>query len=201
MSKYLSRSALMLLLLWPLLASAREPVIGGPCDGCEHVFEGMPAELHQDARIAPAGEPGEGLVIHGAVTGTDGAPAVGVVVYAYQTNAKGIYPRAANAHGSLRGWARTDAQGRYRFDTIRPASYPDSTIPQHVHMHIIELGKGTYYIDDVLFDDDPLLTAQQRRQMLRGRGGSGLAQPVKNASGVWQVRRDIRLGANIPGYR
>jgi protocatechuate 3,4-dioxygenase, beta subunit len=201
MSKYLSRCAVMLAMLWPVLASAKEPVIGGPCEGCEYVFDGMPAELPQRARIAPASEPGEALTIQGVVTNADGTTAAGVVVYAYQTNAKGIYPKAANAHGSLRGWTRTDAQGRYRFDTIRPASYPDSTIPQHVHMHVIEPGKGTYYIDDVLFDDDPLLTPQQRRQMLRGRGGSGLTQPVKDASGVWQVHRDIRLGANVPGYR
>jgi protocatechuate 3,4-dioxygenase beta subunit len=201
MSNYISRCAVMLSLLWPVLASAREPVIGGPCEGCEYVFEGMPAELHRDARIASAGEPGEALTIQGVVTDADGAPAAGVVVYAYQTNAKGIYPRAANAHGSLRGWARTDTEGRYRFDTIRPAAYPNSTIPQHVHMHVIEPGRGTYYIDDVLFDDDPLLTPQRRRQMLHGRGGNGVSQPVKDAAGVWQLRRDIRLGASIPGYR
>ncbi len=201
MSNYFSLCAVMLSMLWPVLASANEPVVGGPCEGCEYVFEGMPADLHHDARIAPASEPGEALVIEGVVTNADGAHATGIMVYAYQTNAMGIYPTGANRHGSLRGWARTDAEGRYRFDTIRPGSYPNSTIPQHVHMHVIEPGKGTYYIDDVVFDDDPLLTSQQRRQMLRGRGGSGLAQPAKDASGVWQVRRDIRLGANIPGYR
>src|SRR4051812_22825989 len=44
------------------------------------------------ARIAPADEPGERLVIHGKVYEADGrTPAAGVVVYAYHTDAKGLY--------------------------------------------------------------------------------------------------------------
>ena len=53
----------------------------------------------------------------------DGAPAAGIIVYAYQTDATGIYPRGSTRHGRLRGWVRTDEAGRYRFDTIRPGAY------------------------------------------------------------------------------
>jgi protocatechuate 3,4-dioxygenase beta subunit len=201
---FMSRSSgklLLLALFWSLATAAREPVLGGPCEGCEHVFEGQPATLDAQARIAAADEPGAALVIEGVVTKADGTPAPGIVVYAYHTDAAGIYPSGSTAHGRLRGWVRSDAQGRYRFDTIRPGAYPGRTIPQHVHMHVIEPGRGTYYIDDVVFDDDPLLTAAQRRQMLRGRGGNGLAHPARDAQGAWQVRRDIRLGANIGDAR
>lgn len=186
-------------------SGAREQVLG-PCEGCEAVFDGLPEALSWHSRIAPQNEPGEPLTIEGTVRDRQGRAAAGVVVYAYQTNAGGIYPpddgargRAGRRHGRLRAWARTDARGRYRFDTIRPASYPNTDIPQHVHMHVIEAGCCTYYIDDIVFDDDPHLTPRARRQMTSGRGGSGLVIPRRNAAG-WVVTRDIVLGEAIPDY-
>lgn len=187
-------------------AVERVPVIGGPCEGCEAVFDGLPERIASVTRIAPTDQSGEPLRIEGVVRDAQGRPAPGVIVYAYHTDAEGIYPRGpeswsrmARRHGLLRGWARTDSLGRYRFDTIRPASYPNSTIPQHVHMHVVEPGCCTYWIDDIHFEGDPHLTAQARRSMSRGRGGAGVATP-KRVDGVWVVERDIVLGANVPGY-
>jgi len=179
---------------------AEEPVIGGPCDGCELVFEDMPAQLEAHSRIAPVGELGQPLVIEGIVRTLDGKPASDIVVYAYQTDDTGVYPDGTTRHGRLRGWALTDEKGSYRFDTIRPGAYPTRDNPQHVHMHVIEPGKGAYYLDDLIFDDDPLLTKDRRKSMQRGRGGHGLAYPEKDDRGVWHVRRDITLGKNIPDY-
>lgn len=176
-------------------ASAREPIVGGPCEGCELVFVGRPATLGSSARIAPASEPGEPLAIDGRVRDAAGQAVAGVIVYAYQTSAQGLYPAATTRHGALRGVAITDASGAYHFDTIRPASYPDSDIPQHVHLHVIEPGRCTYYIDDLMFTDDPMLTPAQRATQTQ-RGGAGIATPVKDA-GTWRVRRDIVLGAGI----
>ena len=187
-------------------AQKREPVVGLPCDGCEAVFEGMPTTIASASRIGAAGEPGEPMRIEGVVRDKAGRPAAGVVVYAYQTNAKGIYPAAntasamANRHGLLRGWAKTDANGRYRFDTIRPGGYPSTTIPQHVHMHIIEPGRATYYIDEMVFTDDPRLTPEQRKAHTIGRGGTAVVTPKRDAGGTWVVARDIALGEAIPGY-
>ena len=178
---------------------ANEPVVGGPCEGCENVFVEMPARMGPHARIAPEVEPGEPLVIEGTVRDLGGKPAAGIIVYAYHTDARGEYPEGATRHGSLRAWALTDDNGDYRFDTIRPASYPGTSIAQHVHMHVIEPGRCTYYIEGIHFDDDPLLTRSQRDR-LRGRGGGGVATPEKDSGGVWRVRRDIILGKNIPGY-
>jgi len=177
-----------------------EPVIGGPCEGCENVFVGLPALLESGARIADAQEPGEPLVIEGTVRTADGRAAKGIIIYAYHTDAGGVYPPGTTAHGKLRGWVRTDALGHYRFDTIRPGAYPGRDVAQHVHMHIIEPGKATYYIDSIVFADDPLLTAERRRQSQVGRGGGGLGYPEKDAEGVWHVGRDITLGEAIPGY-
>jgi hypothetical protein len=52
-------------------------------------------------------------VSDGVVRNSRGAPTANVIVYAYHTNAEGIYPTARNRHGKLKAWALTDAQGRY----------------------------------------------------------------------------------------
>lgn len=180
-----------------------EPVVGGPCEGCEAVFQGLPGELGSSARLGPEDEPGEKLVLTGTVFGPGGEPAPDIVIYAYQTDAEGIYrpledkPRAARRHGALRGWARTHADGRYEFLTVRPGSYPGTTIPQHIHLHVIEPGRCTYYIEDVRFTDDPMLPDNPGGN---GRGGPGLGAPVKDDAGVWHLVRDILLGRNISGY-
>lgn len=207
-------STLAPLLLWASAAAAQEqpeassevPVVGLPCEGCEAVFEGLPDSLSSVARLAPEDEPGEPMRIEGTVYDIDGRRARGVIVYAYHTDAQGIYPEDdrfgewARRHGRLRGWALTDEGGHYRFETIRPVSYPDREIPAHVHMHVIEPGRCTYYLDSIHFADDPLLSEDERAELAEGRGGSGLLQPSRDEEGVWTVNRDIVLGLNVPGY-
>jgi protocatechuate 3,4-dioxygenase beta subunit len=195
--------------LFALLATsayAREPIVGLPCEGCEAVFDGLPAHLAPRSRIAPQSEPGQPMTVTGRVLGTDGKPRPGVIVYAYQTNARGIYPppsnardRASDRHGLLRGWAVAGPDGRYAFETIRPGSYPSRDVPAHIHMHVIEPRCATYYIDDIMFTDDPLLTKEEARRHNVGRGGTGIVAPTL-PNGRWLVTRDIRLGFNIPGY-
>src|SRR5687768_3648373 len=84
------------------LAAPNEPVIGGPCEGCEWVFDGLPKNPASTARIAAPTEPGRPLVIEGTVTTLAGAPAPGTIVYAYHTDDHGLYPPAGNRHGTLR---------------------------------------------------------------------------------------------------
>jgi protocatechuate 3,4-dioxygenase beta subunit len=175
-----------------------EPVIGLPCEGCEAVFDGKSAQIPSRARIAPPSEPGTPMVVVGRVLDPDGQPRPGVVVYAYQTNRDGIYPPPAV--GRLRGWARSDASGHYAFDTIRPGSYPDDAVPAHIHLHVIEPGCATYYIDDIMFTDDPKLTGEQVRRIARNRGGNGIVTP-HSSKGIWYAVRDIHLGREIPDYR
>ncbi len=177
-----------------------ERIVGTPCEGCELVFQGMPQDLGPDARIAPIDEPGEPLRIEGTVYHSNGNPASGIIVYAYHTNAGGVYPEGSTRHGRLRGWAKTDTSGHYSFQTIRPGAYPGREVPEHVHMHVIEPGRCTYYVDSIHFSDDPRLTAEERRRQ-PGRGGSGLANPRRMSDGSLVVIRDIHLGRNVPGYQ
>lgn len=180
--------------------------VGGPCDGCEWSLLAMPGTIAAKARIAPPDEPGEPMTITGTVYGADGrTPAADVVIYAYHTDATGNYPRIADGpakgiqHGRLRGWVRTGADGRYAFHTIRPAPYPGRGFAAHVHMHAIEPGLSPYYLDDIVFTDDPLVDAQ-RRSRDGARGGSGVTTPERDVDGTWQVRRDIVLGLDIPDH-
>jgi protocatechuate 3,4-dioxygenase beta subunit len=185
-------------------AAKHEPMLGDCDESCEWVFVGLSRDsLSWSTRIAPTNEPGEPMRLEGVVRDAVGHAAPGIIVYAYHTNVQGIYPRSTEypnvRHGRLRAWTKTNAEGRYRFDTIRPAGYPKTDIPQHVHMQVIEPGRCEYTIDEILFDDDPRLTKEERSK-LSERGGPGVVHPSRDANGVWLVTRDIVLGANVPGY-
>ena len=107
--------------------------------------------------------------------------------------------KSGKKHGHLRGWMKTNAQGQYEFKTIRPASYPGSRIPQHIHPIIKEPGLSVYWIDDFLFSDDPFLNNQEKSN-LQNRGGSGILSLKKDTNGVWVGERNITLGLNVPNY-
>jgi protocatechuate 3,4-dioxygenase beta subunit len=166
----------------------------------------MPKQLHWETTISDAKEPGEPMEISGIIYKADGkTPAAGVVLYVYHTNAEGVYKPAAGQtvsrrHGHLRGWMRTNERGQYKFHGIRPAAYPGRKDPAHIHPVIKEPDKNEYYIDEFRFDDDPLLTREERAGEEK-RGGSGIIRLAKNQQGVWIGRRDIVLGLNIPNYQ
>lgn len=141
----------------------------------------------------------------GTIFKKDGkTPAPGVILYVYHTDNKGKYTPAskqtdARRHGHLRGWIKTDERGRYEFNTIRPASYPSRSDPQHIHAILKESETSLYWIDDFLFQDDPLLTEKAKARQ-QNRGGSGVIKLVKNENGVWIGTRNIILGMNVSGY-
>lgn len=180
------------------------------CIECLGAYEGFPGRIRSRARMVPRDEPGERLIVTGLTLGPDGRPRSGVVVYAFQTNQAGVYPDPeparstfSQSHGRLRAWARTDRDGRFTFDTIRPGAYPDGREPEHIHMVVIEPGCATYFIEDIHFSDDPLLgkvPEQYRGMLFSGIGGSGLRTPYRDKSGAFAVSRDIELGKNVENY-
>ena len=186
--------------LCPAFSASEEtrPTPGPDCVECAH-WE-APAHLTSRLTIAPPGEPGDRLVLEGTVFRPDGkTPAAGVLLYAYHTNARGYYAHAEGTtgqgrwHGDLRGWLRTGADGRYRIETIRPAPYPSGGIPAHIHMTVMVEGGRERWIDDVVFDDDPLVNAAYRRAANRTLGGSGIVHLERDATRVLLGRRDIVL--------
>jgi len=185
--------------------SSADRIVGGGCDGCELIYEGMPSSLQWETTIPPAGEPGQPLIISGTIYKKDGkTPAPGVILYVYHTDHSGRYSpsadqKAGRRHGHLRGWIKTGADGHYQFRTIKPVPYPNGKIPAHIHPIIKESGLSEYYFDEYLFEDDPFLTPEERAKQEK-RGGSGIIKLVKNQKGEWTGHRDIVLGLNIPGY-
>jgi protocatechuate 3,4-dioxygenase beta subunit len=179
--------------------------VGGGCDGCELIYEGLPKDLPWQTKLNPSTEPGDPMEISGVIYKKDGkTPVPNVILYVYHTDATGLYSPASNQsqgrrHGHLRGWMKTTAQGEYQFTSIRPVAYPNRQIPAHIHPIIKEPDKNEYYLDEYRFDDDPLLTKEERSKA-ENRGGSGVIHLTKR-NGVWVGKRDIVLGLNIPNYR
>jgi protocatechuate 3,4-dioxygenase beta subunit len=105
-----------------------------------------PSALAATARIAPASEPGDPLRVRGQLRNLGGAAAAGAVVFAYHTDRGGLYDDPAKGPHSwrLRGWARTDRDGRFTFETMRPGAYPGGNIPPHVHFTAF-LADGSRY--------------------------------------------------------
>lgn len=154
-----------------------------------------PEELDAEARIAPEGEPGPPLVIHGAVVEPDGrTPAAGVVVFAYQTDADGVYsgPGKPGRPWRLQGWVRTDDEGRFAFRTIRPAPYPSRTEPAHVHLFVETQRFGRQWTQELHFADDPLLSADDRRAS-EGAAPFQNVLAVRTTDGVQHVDFRVRL--------
>ncbi len=183
-----------------------ERQVGGPCECCEAIFEEMPENLAWETQISPPNEAGEPLEITGIIFKNDGkTPANGVILYVYHTDNQGLYSKGitntkcAERHGHLRGWMKTGPDGRYRFQSIRPASYPNTNFAQHIHPQIKEPGLQVYWMDEYVFDDDPKLLPSEIAKH-QNRGGSGVIHLTKNAAGIWIGQRDIILGKNVPGY-
>ncbi len=193
-----------LLLNFNCIAQSRKTV-GGGCEGCEAIFEFGEKTLNNVDTLPGFDSSEPKLKITGTVFQRDGkTPAKDVILYVYHTDRTGIYPKKggetgwARRHGYLRGWIKTDQSGRYTFYTFRPAAYPDLTEPEHIHLTVKEPDRNEYYLDDFVFEDDPILTPDKQKA-LSNRGGSGIGCPQLE-SGMLTFRRDIILGLNIPDY-
>lgn len=183
--------------------------VGGSCEGCEAIHESPVAfeKLPNVITLPDYNEKGPKIEVSGVVYQQDGkTPAKDVVIYVYHTDQTGHYSAKTNAagwgkrHGYIRGWMKTNEKGEYTFYTLRPAAYPGRKDPAHIHVSIKEPGKNEYWIDAYLFDNDPLLTVEERKR-LEDRGGSGiLSINADKAKNIGRSKRDIYLGKNVPNY-
>lgn len=152
-----------------------------------------PHRISSSARIGASSERGTPLVVHGRVFQDDGkSPAPGILIFAYQTDASGVYhtPRASGYR--LKGWARTDAEGRFEFHTIRPGSYPGGTAPAHIHFTIEGPSLPRRWTADLNFANDPLVTQDERRKSA-ALGKFGSVRPVTVREKVEHVDFNIRI--------
>lgn len=181
------------------LSPKNAELIGGPCEGCEAIFEFGERLLSPVDTLPGFKQTDEKLKITGTIYLPDGqTPAQDVILYIYHTDAKGVYPARGNEtgwarrHGYLRGWIKTKADGNYTFYTQKPGSYGRN--PAHIHPTILEPDGKYYYIAEYLFEGDPNL-----KNGWGNRGGPGVVK-LKQENGLQVAERDIILGLNVPGY-
>lgn len=141
-------------------------------------------------------EPGERLVVSGVVYGTDGkTPLAGASVYVFHTDAKGLYtpgPNNDNRNPRLRGYMRTDAQGRYEYSTIRPASYPNTRVMAHIH-YVVNAPGYKERIFEIVFEGDPFIDDRIRADAAK-EGSAFSIRPLKrDQQGVWHCTQEVKM--------
>ena len=157
--------------------------------------------------IAVAGIAGERLTIEGQLVDGEGAPVPDGLIELWQANSHGRYAhpednRDLPLEPNFTGFARmpTDADGRFRFFTIKPGRVPDTSgVPQAPHILVSVFARGIlrrmvtriYFPDEPANADDPALARvpAERRSTL-------IAAPTAN-NGV--LRFNIVLQGNHLG--
>ncbi len=144
-------------------ARAAAPLVATP-EMTEGPFypDHLPSDLDSDL-VKVAGRNGQAsgeiLALSGRVLGLDGNPIRGAVVEIWQVDAHGHYlhsgdyaegERDANFQGY--GRAQVDAQGLYRFRTLKPVAY-DFRAP-HIHVRVLRPG-GRSLTTQMMIAGDP----------------------------------------------
>jgi protocatechuate 3,4-dioxygenase beta subunit len=138
--------------------------ITGPVYGHDRV-----GPLDHDLTRQHEGEPqGQRIVVHGHVLEDDGRPVPDTLVEIWQANAGGRYrhrwdtwdsPIDPNFSGG--GRTLTDANGYFRFITIKPGAYPwgnhpNAWRPAHIHFSLFGRAFAQRLVTQMYFPDDPL---------------------------------------------
>jgi len=166
----------------------------GPVFG-QDVMQPLDNDMTRNGR--KNGEPlGERIIVTGRVLDEDGRPVPHSLVEVWQANACGRYihvdvhdaPLDANFIGG--GRCVTDADGRYRFLTIKPGAYPwgnhhNAWRPQHIHFSLFGPTFLTRLVTQMYFPGDPLLaydpiyksTPESSRERMISRFNIDLTEP------------------------
>lgn len=139
----------------------------GPVYGHD-VLRAHDADLTVNARRTA--EPlGERIIVTGRVLDENGRAVPHTLVEIWQANACGRYVHIGDQHDApldpnFIGGGRcvTDAEGRYRFKTIKPGAYPwgnhhNAWRPQHIHFSLFGPTFVTRLVTQMYFPGDPLL--------------------------------------------
>jgi len=112
---------------------------------------------------------GERILVAGRVMDEDGRPIPDTLVELWQCNAAGRYRHSLDNHAapldpnfSGAGRTLTDAEGRYRFVTIKPGAYPwhnhtNAWRPAHIHFSLFGPCLLTRLVTQMYFPNDPLI--------------------------------------------
>ena len=132
--------------------------------------------------------PGRKIKVIGTIKDHNGKPITDALVYLYHTDARGWYaadaPHVSMDEGDMRharlfGYVKTDKEGKFELHTIKPAGYPKSDLPAHIHVHVSANGYRAFGTE-FLFDDDERLVAKIRENSIRNN--FMIAKPEKTES-------------------
>ena len=108
--------------------------------------------------IASSREPGDRLLVEGRVVGSDCQPVAGAIVDVWQADRDGNYDQTSTDY-RLRGRMRTDTDGRFAFESIRPGHYPLGNSMRPAHLHVIVEGAAFPQVTtQIYFTGDPFLS-------------------------------------------
>ena len=147
--------------------------------------------------LAPPDEPGEPMIISGAVRDEAGRPIAAALIYVFHADAKGYYTldRAMDEPSArLFGYMKTGSDGRYEFRTIRPGGYPQQPIPQHIHMLVTAAGYRDHSCRStcqLVFDDDARMTSEWHQWAKDG--GNPVLHVTRDQKGIQRCEYDIVL--------
>jgi protocatechuate 3,4-dioxygenase, beta subunit len=157
----LKRAPTRPLIVLPHTASERTGPVFGRDAVCAH---------DHDLTAQHAGAPvGERIAVTGRVLDEGGRPVRGALIEVWQANAAGRYLHEKDQHDApldpnFTGCGRTltDAEGRYRFLSIKPGAYPwgnhaNAWRPAHIHFSIFGDGLLSRLVTQMYFPGDPLL--------------------------------------------
>ena len=190
-------------LLLPWRAATAALPTAGMTEGPFYPVE-IPLDHDSDlVRVAGRETPARGEVadLAGRVLDARGRALAGVRVEIWQCDANGRYHHPGDAREVAQdddfqgfGVATTDAEGRYRFRTIRPVAYPGRT--PHIHFRLG--GAGIDRLTTQLFVADDPGNATDR---IYNRLEPALREtvtvafvPVAREDAAWSARFDIVLG-------
>jgi protocatechuate 3,4-dioxygenase, beta subunit len=150
------------------------------------LFWGPVGPLDHDLTRQHAGEPqGERIVVTGRVLDAGGRPVPHTLVEVWQANAAGRYAHPTDQHPAPldpnftgAGRCLTNAEGLYRFVTVKPGAYPwknhlNAWRPAHVHFSLFGPRLGSRLVTQMYFPGDPLLARDPIFQSVPGDSARG----------------------------
>ena len=121
------------------------------------------------SKVATGEAQGQRIIVEGRVLDEDARPVPHTMIELWQANSCGRYHHDGDRHDApldphFQGSGRvfTDADGKYRFVSIKPGAYPwrnhhNAWRPNHIHYSLFGHGFATRLITQMYFEGDPLL--------------------------------------------
>lgn len=162
------------------------------------------------------------LVVHGRIRGFDGATVPDAKIEVWQTDSNGMYDiqDETQPEDNLRGWYRSNGEGKFLIRTIRPTSYPIPTDgpvgellratgrhpwrPAHLHATVSASGYKpltTHLFDaeDQYLDSDVVFAVKESLiRRVRENADPSAAWSFGVSAPFWEVETDFLLQPEEP---